>query len=59
MRFVGFRRITPQAIHVCDIQREKYGRPRFAINFGQCGPAGAICHGQPVGGRTTKEPDTT
>ena len=46
--FVGCRRMTPQGIHVCDIQWDKYGRPRFVINFGKCSLAGVICHGQPV-----------
>jgi hypothetical protein len=46
--FVGFRRTTPEAVEVCDIQWEKYGRPRFAINFGKCSPAGVICHGKPI-----------
>src|SRR5215831_8895137 len=46
--FICFRRMTPEAIHVCDIQWEKYGRPRFVINFGKCSPAGVICHGRPV-----------
>src|SRR5262249_6046475 len=46
--FVGFRRMTPDVIHVCDIQWEKYGRRRFVINFGNCSPAGVICHGQLV-----------
>jgi hypothetical protein len=46
--FIGFRRMTPEAIHVCDIQWEKYGRPRFVINFGRCSLAGVICHGQPT-----------
>jgi hypothetical protein len=46
--FVCFRRTLPGAIHVCDIQWEKYGRPRFVINFGKCGPAGVICHGEPI-----------
>ena len=32
--FVDFRRITPDAIQAFDIQWEKYGRPRFVINFG-------------------------
>jgi hypothetical protein len=40
--FVCFRRTIPGAIHVCDIQWEKYGRPRFVINFGKCAPAGVI-----------------
>jgi hypothetical protein len=40
--FVCFRRTIPGAIHVCDIQWEKYGRPRFVINFGKCAPAGDL-----------------
>src|SRR5215470_19180326 len=46
--YVGFRRMTGDAVQVCDIQWEKYGRPRFAINFGTCSPGGVICHGEPI-----------
>lgn len=46
--FFGFRRMTPKAIHLCDIQWDKYGRPRFVVNFGKCSLAGVICHGQPI-----------
>jgi hypothetical protein len=41
-QFFTFRRITPDAVHVFDIQWEKRGRPRFLVNFGQCGAAGAM-----------------
>ena len=47
-RLLDFRRITPQQIFVCDIQWEKYGRPRFVLNFGSCGPHGVICHGEQI-----------
>jgi hypothetical protein len=47
-QFMGFRRITPERIYVCDIQWEKYGRPRFALNFGSCGPHGVICYGMEI-----------
>jgi hypothetical protein len=36
--FVGFRRMTSEAIYVCDIQWEKYSRPCFVINFGNAVP---------------------
>jgi hypothetical protein len=47
-QFLGFRRITLEQIFVCDIQWEKYGRPRFVLNFGSCGPSGVICHGKEI-----------
>src|SRR5688500_6578533 len=34
--FLIFRRTTPDEIHVCDIQWEKYGTPRFIMNVGKC-----------------------
>ena len=40
---VDFRRITPACVDVFDIQWEKYGRPRFVINFGKT-PATAVTH---------------
>ena len=45
---LAFRRITPARIDVCDIQWEKYGRPRFVLNFGSCGPQGVISHGKEI-----------
>jgi hypothetical protein len=47
-QFVSFRKITSDAIYVCDIQWDKYGRPRFVVNFGQCGPHGVTLHGEQV-----------
>jgi hypothetical protein len=47
-QFVAFRKMTPDAIRVCDIQWEKRGRPRFVINFGKCGRAGVNFHGRRV-----------
>jgi hypothetical protein len=34
----GFRKIDSDAVYVCDIQWEKYGRPRFVLHFGKCSP---------------------
>jgi hypothetical protein len=69
--FLDFRKIGGGRVYVCDIQWEKYGRPRFALNFGSCGPSGVICHGSeigpsdvttsstPCGGRLTARPGGT
>jgi hypothetical protein len=35
-QFFTFRKIDTDAVYVCDIQWEKYGRPRFVLNFGKC-----------------------
>jgi len=45
---ITFRRTTATAVHVCDVQFEKYGSPRLVVNFGRCGPKGMICHGEHV-----------
>lgn len=47
--FLCFRRIEPDQIDVCDIQWEKYGLPRFVMNFGQA-PANGVVDllGKPV-----------
>ena len=37
--FILFRRTTDTAVHVFELQWEKYGRPCFVINFGE-GPSG-------------------
>jgi hypothetical protein len=46
--FFTFRKITPDAVFVFDIQWEKRGRPRFVVNFGKCAPLGVVVRGQPV-----------
>jgi Domain of unknown function (DUF4304) len=33
--FLAYRRIEADQVHVFDIQWEKYGRPRFVVNFGK------------------------
>ncbi|MGE0269380.1 MAG: DUF4304 domain-containing protein [Candidatus Omnitrophota bacterium] len=38
--FIEFRRIDGDIVHLFDIQWEKYGRPRFVVNFGTCPAAG-------------------
>lgn len=45
---VDFRRITNERIDVFNLQWDKYGKPRFVVNFGQCPPAGAVHHGEHV-----------
>jgi len=47
-QFFTFRRIASDAVYVFDIQWEKYGRPRFVVNFGTCGLHGVIANGEPV-----------
>ena len=45
---VDFRRITMEGIDVFDLQWEKYGSPRFIVNFGHCPAGGVIHHGEQV-----------
>lgn len=40
---VDFRRIRAERVDVFDLQWEKYGKPRFIVNFGQC-PATGVVH---------------
>lgn len=44
--WVTFRRHGDAVTHVFDIQWDKWGRPRFVVNFGQCGPDGIEFRGQ-------------
>ena len=37
--FFAFRKETPEGVLHCDIQWEKYGKPRFILNFGRGEPA--------------------
>jgi hypothetical protein len=46
--FFTFRKIDSHAVYVCDIQWEKYGRPRFVVNFGMCSPEGVIFYGHHI-----------
>src|SRR5262249_35472387 len=39
--FLCYRRIEAGEVRVCDIQWEKYGRPRFVVNFGKA-PADGV-----------------
>jgi hypothetical protein len=39
---VDFRRIRAEGIDVFDLQWEKYGKPRFVVNFGQCSATGVV-----------------
>jgi hypothetical protein len=47
-QILTFRRINARAIDVCDIQWEKYGRPRFVVNFGKCGADGVVFRGKRI-----------
>jgi hypothetical protein len=47
-QFLTFRQVTPNAVNVSDIQWEKYGRPRFVVNFGKCGADGVVLRGQRI-----------
>jgi hypothetical protein len=38
--FTVFRRTTSEAVHVFEVQWDKYGKPRFVINFGEAPPGG-------------------
>lgn len=44
----AFRKIDAGTMYVCDIQWEKYGRPRFVVNFGRCSALGVIVGGKKV-----------
>lgn len=43
--FLCFRKIAPDAVLVCEVQWEKYGTPRFVVNFGKCSPNGVVLRG--------------
>lgn len=45
---IDFRRITAEGINVFDLRWEKYGRPRFVVNFGHCSASGVIHFGEEV-----------
>lgn len=42
----SFRRMTPESVQVCEIQWDKYGKPRFAIIFGTSTPPGLAYNGE-------------
>lgn len=44
--FTRFRRHTPEAVHLFEVQWEKYGAPRFVINFGTSPPQGLEINGE-------------
>ena len=46
-KFLIFRRLHGEEAHIFEIQWEKYGRPRFALNFGVCPAAGTVLDGKP------------
>ena len=46
--FTPFRRTRGQEVHVFDIQWDKYGAPRFVINFGEAPSTGVEISGELV-----------
>src|SRR6266480_2430136 len=46
--FTPFRRIRGTSAHVFDIQWDKYGSPRFVINFGEAPSGGVTFQGELV-----------
>ena len=43
--FIDFKKITNNEVWVFDIQFEKYGLPRFVVNFGKCSADGVTLNG--------------
>src|SRR5215510_765357 len=46
--FTPFRRIRGSVAHVFDIQWDKYGAPRFVINFGEASSSGVTFQGEQI-----------
>ena len=46
--FFAFRRVDGLRLLLCEIQWDKYGGPRFAINFGVCSAHGVEFYGEHV-----------
>lgn len=45
-RLYGFRKIDSDVLLECSVQWEKYGSPRFILNFSKRGPKGLIASGR-------------
>lgn len=46
--FITFRRTVGESLHVFDVQWDKYGRPRFVVNFGICPASGLHLSGKDI-----------
>lgn len=46
--FTPFRRIRSPVVHVFDLQWDKYGAPRFVINFGEAPSTGVVFQGEHI-----------
>lgn len=44
--FIDFKKVTNNEVWVFDIQFEKYGLPRFVVNFGKCSAEGVTLNGK-------------
>ena len=55
-RIYPFRKIDSDGVFECSVQWEKYGSPRFKLNFSKRGPEGLIASGRlaPSKGRWTE-----
>lgn len=49
--FTTFARVNGTAVHVFDVQWDKYGRPAFVINFGEA----SVDESQPLAGISTEQ----
>jgi hypothetical protein len=47
-QFIDFRRVVGDRVQFFEIQWEKYGRPRFTVNFGSASTNGTISHNQHI-----------
>ncbi|MDB5177463.1 MAG: hypothetical protein JWN75_1131 [Candidatus Saccharibacteria bacterium] len=46
--FIDFYRTVDERVQFLEIQWEKYGKPRFAVNVGQVSTKGTICYGEHI-----------
>jgi Ni,Fe-hydrogenase III small subunit len=46
LTFLPFRRIRSTEAQIVEIQWEKYGNPRFVVNFGRCPKDGVVFRGE-------------
>jgi hypothetical protein len=44
--FTRFRRTVSECVHLVEVQWDKYGRPRFVVNFGACPHDGMQIRGE-------------
>jgi hypothetical protein len=47
--FLDFHRVAGNRVQFLEVQWEKYGRPRFTVNFGSASSKGTLCQNQLIG----------